>query len=1122
MSLLSGYLQKVRTIRAVQSTGELSFYAALENLFNSVGEEQSPAVRCVMNLKDIGAGLPDGGLFTDDQIPESSALLFEGKVETPPPSRGAIEVKSPDQSLDELQDSEQVERYLRKYGTVLITNLRAFRLLAKENGNEPMVLERFTLAKEPDGFWELVDSAGSIPSDRQKRFAEFLRRVLTHGAPLSHPEDVARLLASYAQDAKLRLGDSALDDLSQLREAIETALGVTFQGDRGEQFFRSTIIQTLFYGVFSAWVLWHREHPTRSDDFDWKRTAHLLRVPVLQTLFYQLAAPGKLEDLRLKELLNWTGDAMNRIDRPAFFERFSEEDAVQYFYEPFLEAFDPGLRHELGVWYTPSEIVKYQVQRVDTVLREELGIADGLADDRVKILDPCCGTGAYLVETLNFLEERFREQGEGDLVAALVKEAATSRMYGFEILTAPFVVSHLQLGLRLAELGAPIESDERAGVYLTNALTGWNPPEEPQKILFPKLEKEREQADAIKQEKDILVVFGNPPYDGFTGVAPEESEERELTEAYRGSPEEVLDPKGQGLNDLYVRFYRAAERQITENTGKGVVSYISNYSWLDRPSFPGMRTEYLKKFDRIWIDNLNGDKFRTGKRTPEGEQDPSVFSTNYNQMGIEVGTAVSVLCRSSNSDDRSDLFYREFWGVEKRTELLQTAELSGAEGYENLNPPPELGNPFMPRTTGDDYLEWPTLPELFPKSYPGVKTSRDSVVIDTEREHLIDRMQEYFDPDISDEEIAERYPRFMKDVGRFSPNEARKKLVERGFKPEYIVRYCYRPMDVRWLYWEPETKLLDEKGTNFFSQSFDGNEFLFTTEQTRKTPGPPLNTSSLLDINSMDSGALGFPKYIDRSHAGDGLFSDLGGNGNEVTPNLSEAARAYLKETGSDVEKLFYHAIAILHSPIYRQENEGALQQDWPRVPLPKDSEVLRQSAQLGEEVASLIDVERDVEGVDSGEIRKELRPLGKPEHAHPDNSLNPNSDFSVTAGWGYISHHGATMPAGGKYETGSYSPEEKAKLPEQAQELWGQQTLNIYLNENARWANVPERVWKYKLGGYPVVKKWLSYREVKTLGRDLKISEVQHVKRMVRRIGALLLLEPRLDTNYEAVKATT
>jgi hypothetical protein len=530
MSLLADYLQSVRTIQAAPSTPELSFYNALVDLLNEVGEKQEPRVQCVMNLEDAGAGLPDGGLFTEDQLPDSTAPLFDGEQKAPPPSRGAIEVKAADESIEDLQGSDQVARYLGKYGTVLITNYRQFRLLS-DGDNAPRVLERFTLAESEQTFKELASDPDQVDAEREERFSQFLERVMAHGAPLAHPEDVAWLLASYAQDARLRLGTSSLEDLEPLREALETTLGVTFQGEKGEQFFRSTIIQTLFYGVFSAWVLWHREDPNRTDTFDWGRTARLLRVPVLQTLFYQLTAPGNLEELKLEELLEWTGDAMNRIDRTVFFERFSEEEAVQYFYEPFLEAFDPQLREELGVWFTPSEIVEYQVRRIDTVLREELDIRNGLADDRVKILDPCCGTGAYLVEILNFLDDRFREQGNEDIASDLVKEAVTSRIYGFELLTAPFVVSHLQVGLTLAELGTPLEEDERAGVYLTNALTGWDPPEEPQEILFPKLEAEREEADTIKQEEDILVVLGNPPYEGVSGIDPEKSEERELSDA---------------------------------------------------------------------------------------------------------------------------------------------------------------------------------------------------------------------------------------------------------------------------------------------------------------------------------------------------------------------------------------------------------------------------------------------------------------------------------------------------------------------------------------------------------------------------------------------------------------
>lgn len=634
MSLLSDYLGNIRTILLAPSTPELSYYSALADLLNEVGDEQEPRVQCVMNLKDTGAGLPDGGLFTEGQISDTTDSLFDGKIEAPPPARGAIEVKAADESIEELQDLDQVARYLGRYGTVLITNYRQFRLLG-DGEDEPTVLERFTLAESEQAFTELASSPGQVAEEREERFAEFLHRVMVHGAPLAHPEDVAWLLASYAQDAKLRLGSSSLEDLRPLREALETTLGVTFRGEKGEKFFRSTIIQTLFYGVFSAWVLWHREDPTGEDQFDWKDTANLLRVPVLQTLFYQLVAPGQLRELLLLELMNWTGDALNRVDRPVFFERFSKEEAVQYFYEPFLKAFDPELREDLGVWYTPPEIVEYQVRRVDTVLQEELDIADGLADDRVKILDPCCGTGAYLVETLNLLEERFREKGEGDLAPAHAKEAATSRIYGFEILTAPFVVSHLQLGLTLAEMGTPLGDKERAGVYLTNALTGWEPPEEPQKILFPNLAQEREEADAIKQEEDILVIFGNPPYDGYPGVAPEESEERELSNAYREAPEDVPDPQGHGLNDLYVRFYRMAERQITEHTGKGIVSYISNYSWLDGLSHTGMRARYLEAFDRIWIDNLHGDRI-ISERNPEDESSQTVLRSRVNPQALKL------------------------------------------------------------------------------------------------------------------------------------------------------------------------------------------------------------------------------------------------------------------------------------------------------------------------------------------------------------------------------------------------------------------------------------------------------------------------------------------------------
>src|SRR5207249_3528014 len=181
--------------------------------------------------------------------------------------------------------------------------------------------------------------------------------------------------------------------------------------------------------------------------------------------------------------------------RPEFFARFVEDHAVQYFYEPFLEAFDPELRKQLGVWYTPSEIVQYQVARVDAVLREELNITDGLADSRVFVLDPCCGTGTYLVEVLRVIARTLKEEkGEGALAEFAVKEAAQERVFGFEIMPAPFVVAHLQMGLLLQELGVPLDDakGERAGIFLTNALTGWDfAGQNPNLANWPELEAER-------------------------------------------------------------------------------------------------------------------------------------------------------------------------------------------------------------------------------------------------------------------------------------------------------------------------------------------------------------------------------------------------------------------------------------------------------------------------------------------------------------------------------------------------------------------------------------------------------------------------------------------------------
>ena len=351
-----------------------------------------------------------------------------------------------------------------------------------------------------------------------------------------------------------------------MRTALEDALGVRFEGERGVAFFRSSLVQMLFYGIFSAWVLWARQMPPPTGRFNWHEAVWHLRAPVLRALFQQISDPGRLLPLGLVEVLDWTAAALDRVDRAAFFVRFSEGEAVPYFYEPFLEAFDPELRRQLGVWYTPAEVVRFMVARVDKALKDDLGIPEGLAAENVYVLDPCCGTGAYLAEVLRRIAANLEGQGHGALTGARVKQAATERVFGFEIMPAPFVVAHLQVGLTMQALDAPLADDgtERAGVFLTNALTGWEPRTN-KPLPFPEFEEERDRADRVKQERPILVILGNPPYNGFAGMAVDE--ERELSAAYR-SPKRVRRPEGQGLNDLYVRFFRMAERRIARRRAR--------------------------------------------------------------------------------------------------------------------------------------------------------------------------------------------------------------------------------------------------------------------------------------------------------------------------------------------------------------------------------------------------------------------------------------------------------------------------------------------------------------------------------------------------------------------------
>jgi hypothetical protein len=1108
------FFEAVRKVRALGAgTPETAYYPALSTLFERVGASLSPKVLALSQLANTGAGSPDFGLFAANQIQKGEPR--KGQM----PERGVVEVKAvADDSLFKSTPA-QLSKYFDAYRLVLVTNLRAFQLVGEDVNGAATRLEAFTLAETAADFWTLVQTPAASAKAHGLAFVEYLRRALTQNVALVQPKDVAWFLASYARDALARVDAAGdLPALKTVRSALEDALGIAFDEEKGDHFFRSTLVQTLFYGLFSAWVIWARTTPRNPPRFDWRSAGWSLHVPFINTLFQQLTAPQHIKQLDLVEILDWTGNTLNRIDAAEFLKRFDQGEAVQYFYEPFLEAFDPKLRKQFGVWYTPAEIVDYMVARVDRALKDELGIADGLADERVYVLDPCCGTGGFVNAVLRRIRANLESHGLGSALADRLRSAAQNRVFGFEIMPAPFVVAHMQAGMTLAGMDAPLAEDTRPAIYLTNALTGWEPHTN-KPLPFPELEAERASADAIKQSSPILVIIGNPPYDGYAGIS-DNAEERALTNAYR-AVKKVAAPQGQGLNELYVRFFRMAERRIAEKTGEGVISFISNYSWLDSLSCPGMRERYLEVFDSIAIDSLNGDKYKTGKTTPEGLPDPSIFSTPANPAGIQVGTAIATMVRKKDHKPAESVAFRHLWGTAKRETLAETAEADPSTIYESIAPSLPLRLQFMPADVGAGYFDWPRLPELLPVSFPGVKTSRDEFLVDIDRDALEQRMARYFDPKVSDADLAKAHPTIAKAHSGFDGPKVRAKLLTRHatedaraakdneppIRAGRITRYAYRPFDVRWLYWDPDEKLLDRERADYLSQVAEDEPALAAQQKPRGDWQSSQVNSAYACLDLIDRGSTSFPRRTVDASTG------------ELRYNFVPTMLTWLKDQGHSADELFNHIVATLHAPSYGLDNAGALRMDWPRVPLAGQSDVLKASAQLGETVAALLDAERDVPGVSSGALLGGLAVIALPR----------GKDFKLTMGWGsaQTNKNGSriVMPGGGKTTERAWTDAERTALTALAERhgldlpallaLIGEQAVDVHINAEAKWEGVPAKVWAYTLGGYQVIKKWLSYREAAVLGRALTGDEALHFAKTARRITEILCLGPALDAAH-------
>lgn len=1147
------YVTETRRLSTLGTTTEETFYPAIRDLLALVLHAQGLPFEVrtgTSEAKTRGTDRPDF-VFAD-------AALFVGVFG---------EVKKPDVALEEIAVSterdNQIGRYLARTGVVLITNVRGFGLLTcaptyTRVVGTPVPPDQRELITNVDLWENASGKSGSfhVDDDAVYSLIELVTRSITDYAPIADPADLAKVLARQARDSKDALPDD-LAPIAPLLDDYRQALGLSFNiGDeKGDRFFRSSLIQTAFYSLFAAWVLWQRTED--EEPFDLEKAQSHLRIPFLEQLFYDIRHPHYLRELQLATHLERAVATLNRVDRELFSNRMSfptvdDENpavaAITYFYEPFLEAYDPQLREELGVWYTPPEIVRYQVRRVHHILKSDLNRPRGLADPAVVVLDPCCGTGAYLLETARCIAEELRREGDEDVVGLELLKAFEERIIGFEILTAPFAISQLQLYILLAELGVTLPAGHRLSIFLTNALTGWHDHGE-FRINFPEMQQEFDASQAFKHSAKIIVVLGNPPYDRFAGAA--QAEEAELVAQYKGI--ELVEERGrdgqiklddfgrpkkkqrgqsllykefgvrkQLLDDLYVRFLRLAEQRIGEAAEHGVVSYISNSSYLTGRSHPMMRRSLLTNFHKVWIDNLNGDKFKTGKVIPkglpgEGTADQSAFTTDTDQRGIQPGTAIVTwlkLPAAKNKPGETAVLYRDFWGLAnwKRAALLSS--LSGGDSEDGAEVPayspiaPAVENRWRlsPHEQEPAYEAWPGLDELFPVRFQGVNHNRglDGSVIDTDEKSLRTRMQAYLNA-ASFEVAAQICPDAATAHAGYDPKKVWEELkAAGGFDEIKLKAFLTFPFDQRWIYYETQHKWLNRARPEF-GVNLSNNEFLITVPEPRKiSETRPLFATTLVNLHVHERGSVVIP----RETRGEGFLADLDANLPEATWRILRAHFGFKGERRDEsarqfVGQLFRVSLAILHAPSYQSDHRSALSADWAHLPVPKDSALVGEIADAGNRIARLLNSYSDAQE-EVIAVLDEKRTARLAQLRRQDGKAIRPEDLKIT-----VNYWGGSK---GRWVPRPFSHDEDP-VP-----MWGERTGDLYIAEGVFFANVPEAVWKYELGGYPVLKKWLGYRQANHRnGEPLTTDERRWFRSMVQRIAAIHAFSPKLDELYSS-----
>jgi predicted helicase len=749
LTAFNAYIHAIERKLAMGDATEHTHRSALEALIGNL----SSGVTATNEPKHIECGAPD-------------FILRKGSVTV-----GYIEAKDIGKSLDEAEKSEQLNRYRDSLTNLILADYLEFRWYV--DGERRLSARLGTLTAESK---IKRDNAGI------QAVAELLNDFLAQKAKaVGTPKELAMRMARQAHLIRNLIinafekepeGGSLHSQLAAFRDNLIP--------DLSAEYFADMYAQTLAYGLFAA-----RCTSTTGKDFTRQNAAYLLPKtnPFLRKLFNQIAGPD-LDD-RIAWLVDDLAQMLAQADMEAvlkdFGKRTAREDPVVHFYETFLKEYDPRIREMRGVYYTPEPVVSYIVRSIDYLLKTRFNKPKGLADENTLILDPAVGTATFLYMVVNEIHQAIAGKGQQGLWNNYVGDKLLPRIFGFELLMAPYAVAHLKLGLLLQETGYQFQSDQRLGTYLTNTL------EEAIKraeTLFARwITEEANAAAEIKKEKPIMVVLGNPPYSVSSANKSEYIEK--LMESYKAS---VRDERNiQPLSDDYIKFIRFAHERI-ERTAHGIIGMITNSSYLSGLIHRGMREELLKSFSEIFILDLHGSSMRNDT-APDGSKDENVFD-------IRQGVAIILLVRWLDHSEAKQVRYADLWGL-RESKYKTLAELDISTTPWTIFEPNSPFYFFLPWGSEfkQEYDTFFSLPNIFIIYSSGIKTHRDHFVTDYDDSVLRERIAKFRESAISDAEAKEGFG--LEDTNTWNVTNARKTIRDDKDWEKAFTDWLYRPFDIR-------------------------------------------------------------------------------------------------------------------------------------------------------------------------------------------------------------------------------------------------------------------------------------------------------------------------------------